>query len=108
MAKIRNSFNKNFIGDGYEKIITLDNGDEYIVRNSLNKNFIGDEYEQEIIKKDNSEYNYVNVPNNLFTKILRMIILVPTYIIAFAFIGVAAIATVVALFMAIRAIFFGI
>lgn len=108
MAKIRNSFNKNFIGDGYEKIITLDNRDEYIVRNSFNKNFIGDGYEQEIIKKDNGEYNYVNVPDNLFTKILRMIILVPTYIIAFAFIGVAAISIIVGSFIIFRAIFFGI
>ena len=32
MAKIKNTMAKNMYGDGYEKEITLDNGEKYIIR----------------------------------------------------------------------------
>jgi hypothetical protein len=49
MARIRNSMVPNTFGEGNEKIITLDNGEEYIVRNSMVPNTFGDGYEQEIV-----------------------------------------------------------
>ncbi len=51
MAKIRNSGFKNIYGDGYEKIVTMDNGDEYVLKNTGFKNVYGDGYEQELEKK---------------------------------------------------------
>ena len=54
MAKIRNSMAPNMYGKGQEKILTLDNGDEYIIRNSMAPNMYGDGNEQEIVKKNSS------------------------------------------------------
>lgn len=56
MAKIKNRMAKNMYGDGYEKEITLDNGEKYIIRNTMAKNMCGDGYEQEIVK-ENSDSN---------------------------------------------------
>lgn len=55
MAKIKNSGFKNVYGDGYEKIVTMDNGDEYVLKNTGFKNVYGDGYEQELVKKGTSE-----------------------------------------------------
>lgn len=54
MAKIRNSVVPNTFGEGNEKIITLDNGEEYIVRNTVVPNTFGGGHEQEIVKRGSS------------------------------------------------------
>ncbi len=54
MAKIRNSVVPNTFGEGNEKIITLDNGEEYVVRNTVVPNTFGGGYEQEIVKRGSS------------------------------------------------------
>lgn len=55
MAKIRNSMVSNVFGEGKEKILTLDNGDEYIIRNSPVSNVFGDGKELEIEKRVGNE-----------------------------------------------------
>ena len=50
MARIRNTFRPNIPGGGYEKEITLDNGEKYIIRNTFTPNIPGSGYEQEIVK----------------------------------------------------------
>lgn len=54
MARIRNTFRPNIPGGGYEKEITLDNGEKYIIRNTFTPNIPGDGYEQEIVKINDS------------------------------------------------------
>ena len=49
--RIRNSSLDNLYGDGKEKIITLDNGEEYVIRNSATPNLYGDGHEQIIEKR---------------------------------------------------------
>lgn len=51
MARIRNSSQDNLYGEGKEKIITLDNGEEYVIRNSAMPNLYGDGREQIIEKR---------------------------------------------------------
>lgn len=54
MARIRNTFRANIPGGGYEKEITLDNGEKYIIRNTFTPNIPGGGYEQEIVKVGNT------------------------------------------------------
>lgn len=71
MARIKSTMTKNVYGDGYEKEITLDNGEQYIVRNSMRKNIYGDGYEQEIVKKDSTSDS-----QPLFTMLFELIAVV--------------------------------
>ena len=63
MGKIKNSTVKNTFGDGYEQIITNDDGSEYTIRNSSWKNTFGDGYEKEIVKTkaSNSEGKFEDI-----------------------------------------------
>ena len=72
MAKIENSFARNLYGDGYEKIITMDDGRQYTVKNSFARNLYGDGYEQVIIEKDNHHNHEVtcNLSSEMMTRIL--------------------------------------
>ena len=74
MATIRNSLIDNVFGDGKEKIVTLDNGDKYVIKNTCVKNVFGDGYEQKIEKINTSSYSS-NEPTTLFS-ILAIILLV--------------------------------
>lgn len=56
MSRIKNTMVRNMYGDGYEKEITLDNGEKYIIRNTMAPNIYGDGHEQEIVKKEDT-YN---------------------------------------------------
>lgn len=72
MARIKSTMTKNVYGDGYEKEITLDNGEQYIVRNSMRKNIYGDGYEQEIVKKESTS----NTNQPIFTTLFELIAVV--------------------------------
>ena len=62
MARIKNSMFPNIHGDGHEKIITMDDGNEYVLKNSMFPNIHGDGYEQELIKiKSGSHKNLENL-----------------------------------------------
>ncbi len=69
MARIKSTMTKNVYGDGYEKEITLDNGETYIIRNSVKKNIYGDGYEQEIVKKESTS----NANQPIFTTLFELI-----------------------------------
>ena len=58
MATIKNSPAVNMYGDGHEKIIILDNGDEYVLRNTPELNMYGNGHKQELIKRDYNHNNY--------------------------------------------------
>ncbi len=82
MARIKNSTFKNTFGDGYEQIITNDDGSEYTVRNSSWKNTFGDGYEKEIVKTKagNSESKLEDsIPTWLALVIIAICILIQLY-----------------------------
>ena len=56
MTRIKNSYRRNVFGDGYQKILYLDNDEKLIIKNSYRRNVFGDGYQQEIIK-DKNIYN---------------------------------------------------
>ena len=72
MATIRNSLIDNVFGNGKEKIVTLDNGDKYIIKNTCVKNVFGDGYEQKIEKINNSSYSS-NEPTTILAALLLAI-----------------------------------
>ena len=73
MAKIKNSVIPNIYGDGNEKILTTDNGEEYRISNSAIPNIYGDG--QEInVKKVKS--NKSNEPKSLSMIIVNLILVV--------------------------------
>lgn len=94
MAKIRNSSIPNTYGDGHEKIITMDNGEEYILRNKSIPNTYGDGYEQEIVKRSeayDTEFCLGEFLIVLFALLylIAMFILFPKYGFPVFFIGLA-------------------
>ena len=78
MGKIKNSTVKNTFGDGYEQIITNDDGSEYTIRNSSWKNTFGDGYEKEIVKTkaSNSEGKFEDIIPGWLTVIIIIICII--------------------------------
>lgn len=77
MATIKNSHVPNMFGDGYEKILTLDDGREFTIKNSCVPNMFGDGYKQEIIenKKETShKLSRRNKPSDIIWGILGFIV----------------------------------
>ena len=50
MAKIKNTNIPNRFGGGYQKEVTMENGEKYIIRNTSIPNYFGGGYQKEIVK----------------------------------------------------------
>lgn len=103
MAKIKNSCIPNMFGDGYEKLLTLDDGREFKIRNSMVPNIFGDGHEQEVIEigcKRKKEPYEINRTPTIVDKIVGVIGLI---ICGIPFIA-GVIITVISLIMPIIAI----
>lgn len=73
MARIRNTFRPNIPGGGYEKEVTLDNGEKYIIRNTFTPNIPGGGYEQEIVKVDNTNKGKTSIGEMLIGLLVGLI-----------------------------------
>ena len=56
MARIRNSSKKNFYGDGYEQILTTDDGKSYTIKNSSQNNFYGTGKEKIVVENTGNDF----------------------------------------------------
>ena len=105
MAKIKNTNIANYYGGGYQKVVTLDNGEKYIIKNSNVPNYFGGGYQQEIVKKDSYNTNRTYGPIASF---FGWLIGIPALIIGLIAIGIVGFISIKALIIAFSTIFEGI
>lgn len=101
MARIRNTFRPNIPGDGYEKEITLDNGEKYIIRNTFRPNIPGDGYEQEIVKVGDTNKGKTSIGEMLIGLLAGLIGIGYLVFILFLFLNVGYIGIFFAIFIPI-------